>query len=336
MAGRADSGYIRKNSVRCQVAGAEYVGGVAGTAATVSDCRSLVQFDGGAEKVGGVLGSAEEVTESIEDNYYLPVGGDCGGIDGISYEGKAQALDSTAFFKLKKLPEDFAQVQVRFLFEDGSEKTVTVDYGAALPESKIPAVPEKDDGSGHWDGLSETDLSALYFDMTFEAVYDAYETVLASEAVRADGRPILLASSEFGSGAAVTLEELPTGPVSVSEGETIAESWSFTLTAAGSSSKLRYLPAEDLSAEELLEDEAEIMVRDASGAWRTVSYTVDGSYLVFEVAEGDTGFCLVQSEGLSWMVYGLISVGVLVVLEGIVIVWVLIRKRNLGGPKPID
>ena len=332
IAGRGDSGYIRNNSVRCAVSGAKYVGGVAGTAATVSDCSSLVQFEAGAEKLGAVLGNVDEMTEEIKDNYYLPIGSDIGGIDGISYDGSAQPVSEAKFFKLENLPEDFNQVSVRFVLEDETEKVITLDYGGTLDAGKIPAVPEKDGYSGRWDGLEAQDVSALYFDVTFRATYDACETVVASAAQRADGRPILLVSSEFGSGAGVTLDELTDSPVLASEDEKLLEAWTVKLNSQGESSQLRYLPAENLAAKELAEDGARIMARDGAGNWRSVSYTVDGSYFVFELTGDDSAFCLVQTGTTSWLLYGLIGAGVLIA-GGAVAVSMVIKRRKKNALK---
>ncbi len=326
--GRGDSGFIRENNVRCTITGAEYVGGVAGTAVTVSDCRSLVRFEAGNEKLGGVLGSVDEVTEEIKNNYYLPIGSDIGGIDGISYDGSAQALNKETFFELENLPEDFKKVSVRFLKEDGSEEVITLDYGEGLNTDRIPAVPEKDGHSGYWDGLEELDLSALYFDVTFEATYDAYETVIASAALRADERPILLVSSQFGKDAQVIISELTDAPEAVAEDEIMLEAWTFELTSQGDTSKLRYLPAEEFSAKELMEDEAKILVRDAEENWRSVSYSVDGSYCVFEINEGDSGFCLVQVETAAWLLYGLVGPGVVIIAQAVMIVAVIKRRKK--------
>ena len=327
--GRADGGFIRNNITRCTLSGADYVGGVAGTAVVVSGCSSMTLFSGSAEKIGGVLGSIDEVTEDIADNYYLPVEWDMGGIDGISYEGSAQPLSAAEFFGQEQLPEDFGQITVRFIFEDDSEEIVKVDYGKELRSDKIPAVPEKEGASGRWDGIEEMDLSVLYFDVTLKATYDAYEKVIAAAALRADGRAILLAGSEFGKDALLEIEELTAGPVSVDEQETTLEAWRFVMTSMGETAKLRYLPPDEYEAEQLADDEARIMVRDAAGSWRDVSYTVEGSYLIFEVDQQDEGFCLVVQEGNTWLMYVLVGIGALVVVETAIFgaIWLRRRKR---------
>ena len=328
IAGRSDGGFIRNNVTRCLLSGSDYVGGVAGTAVVVSNCSSMTLFGSSAEKIGGVLGSIDEVTEDIANNYYLPIGTDMGAIDGISYEGSAQPLSAEEFFRQEQLPNDFSQIEVRFIFEDGSEKVVEVEYGKALRSDKIPAVPEKDGASGRWEGIEDLDLSALYFDVTLRAVYNANEKVIAAEALRADGRPILLAGSEFGKDAFLQIEELVSGPVSVGDGEKTLEGWHFTMTSMGETAKLRYLPPEEYAAEELANDEAHIMVKDAAGTWRDVSYTVEGSYLIFEVDRQDEGFCLVHEEESSWLLYVLVGIGAIMVIEAAVFGMVWLRRRN--------
>ena len=253
---------------------------------------------------------------------------DMGAIDGISYEGSAQPLSAEAFFQQEQLPEDFSQVTVRFIFEDGSEKALQVEYGKALRSDKIPAVPEKDGAAGRWEGIEDLDLSALYFDVTLMAIYNDYEKVIAAEAMRADGRPILLAGSEFGKDAFLKIEELASGPVSVGDRESILEGWSFVMTSMGEMAKLRYLPPEEYAAETLAEDEARIMVRDIAGVWRDVSYTVEGSYLIFEIGQQDEGFCLIHEEESSWWLYVVVGIGVLVVIEVAAFGTIWLRRRK--------
>lgn len=327
--GRGDRGYIRASSARCRLSGSEYVGGIAGTATTVSDCRSMVMIWQATEKTGGILGSAENMSGEIEKNFYLPLGEDIGGADGISYDGSAQPVPTAEFFKLENVPEDFAQVTVRFVFGDGSEESFTLAYGEGLETSRIPAVPEVDGQTGYWKGLSEADLEQIVFDLTFEAVYDDNERVIQSTDLREDGRPILLVSSDFGSQPSVTLSEpSASAPKAASAPEaagTILEAWDLTLTEHGETSTLRYLPAAEYKAQKLAEEDAQIWVRDASGDWREVAYTVDGSYLVFDIAQDEVGFCLVQTEAVSWLLYGLPAAGALVLA---IVVGIVLRRRH--------
>ena len=143
-----------------------------------------------------------------------------------------------------------------------------------------------------------------------------------------DGRPILLAGSDFGKDAEVEIEELTSGPVSVDDQEATLEAWSFTMTAMGETAKLRYLPPDEDAAEELAEKGARIMVRDAAGAWRDVAYTVEGSYFIFEISQQDEGFCLVAQEENTWLMYVLVGIGALVVVETAIFGAIRLRRRK--------
>ncbi len=95
----------------------------------------------------------------------------------------------------------------------------------------------------------------------------------------------------------------------------------------GDTANLRYLPPDEYAAEELAEEGARIMVRDAAGAWRDAAYTVEGSYFIFEIGQQDAGFCLIRQEGSSWLMYALIGGAVLILAEAAVIT-VVVRKRR--------
>ena len=106
-------GFIRESSAKCTLSGKANVGGIAGSAAVVTDCRCMVALNG-VEKLGAVLGGTEDNTHDdveipISGNYYLPVERDLGGIDGISYDTMSQPLKERAFFALEELPELYTQ-----------------------------------------------------------------------------------------------------------------------------------------------------------------------------------------------------------------------------------
>jgi hypothetical protein len=91
----SSGGYIRGCLVRCAIAGDTAVGGIAGVGAVVSDCYSLSVLHG-SEQIGALLGQRQESypqeESPVHTNYYFAPEKDPGGIDGVSYEGIAQAL----------------------------------------------------------------------------------------------------------------------------------------------------------------------------------------------------------------------------------------------------
>ena len=100
------------------------------------------------------------------------------------------------------------------------------------------------------------------------------------------------------------------------------------MTAMGEAAKLRYLPPDDYAAEDLADDEARIMVRDAAGAWGDVPFTVEGSYLIFEISQEDEAFCLIRQNEASWLVYILIGSAVLILVGAVMIVTLCKQLKN--------
>lgn len=304
------SGYIRASSAKCTVSGSDYVGGIAGKASTVTGCRSMLLLTGG-ERTGAVAGFAEALPvsggqdPSIADNYYLAVGKDIGGIDGISYESCAQPLAMEAFLGLEGLPEVFSRVTVCFRFDDGTQQSVSLAPGDALDPAQIPDVPQRDGYAGTWEGLEEADLSCVVFDRTFCAVYTAREITLQSEILREDGRPVLLGQGDFLAGQTISLEALEQPPA---EADPVVECWEFRLPSDGSVTQLRYLPPREYAAEDI-----RLMVR-SGGTWREAEAQVDGSYLLFAAGAQDDALCAVYGSGSRGVIWILSGCGLAVLL----------------------
>ena len=290
IAGKSD-GYIRQSSAKCTIDGGSYVGGIAGEGATVTDCRSMVRLSGG-EKSGAVLGfwsepasvEEEEETQALLNNFYLSVDSDIGAIDGVSYSGLAQPLDQMDFYALEDIPYVFNTIDVRFLFDNGSQQVVALHPGRVLTMEEVPEIPEKEGCVSYWEGLDEETLSAITFDTTFRAVYISHTQTVQSKDTRDNGLAVLLAQGAFTESAAIVTKALTDCPVAFREG------CSFTLPA-GTPTGLRYLPDGAFAADRL-----QVMVCNADGDWRDVSFTQDESYLVFAIEEGDSAFCLVETE----------------------------------------
>jgi hypothetical protein len=126
------SGYLREVSANCEVIGREYLGGIAGSAMVVTDSLAHVKLTNGLERIGGIVGwAADNQTGEdapIRNNYYLAVDGDCGAIDGISYDGLAQPMTLADFLAIENLPDTFQTMKICFLFEDGSMILANKDF----------------------------------------------------------------------------------------------------------------------------------------------------------------------------------------------------------------
>lgn len=311
-------GYIRASYVKCEIAGDDHVGGIAGSGTVVTACRSMVRITG-SEKVGAILGFAEEnntnVQQPIFENFYICVEGEPGAIDGISYASVAQSMELDSFMALDGLPEMFKTVSITFISEDGTETVISITPGSALEESVIPDVPKKTGFFGRWDGLENADLENILFDMTFRLVYTSYGTTIESTQNR-DGKPVLLVQGDFAPGSAITMIEQEAAP-ELAGSETLLESWQFVVSECENITAAHYLLPEDVDADRL-----QLYIRSNDGRWRNADYTVNGSYIVFVVNSGDDGIALARADGmiLPWLL--------ITVLTGAAIVMVVIVCVN--------
>jgi len=321
------TGYIRSSSAKSLIRGKSYVGGIAGSATIVTDCRAMAELEGD-EALGAVLGLREEDRTDeetpISGNFYLTVSRDFGGIDGISYDGLAQPLEEADFFALEELPELFHSAVVTFLFEDGTQKRITVPAGGKLSDSRIPAVPEKEGFEGQWEGLEDADLSNILFNLTFEAKYTAHNAVLQSEAVRENGLPVLLVQGDFTAEAAVKLSGLEDAP-RLEEGESLLESWTLAVSEPEQVTAARWQLPEDSDP-----DRIRVYLRDTDGTWRKVDHTVDGSYAVFPLRENDNAIAMAQSEGTAAPLLITAAAGALAMAAACLLIW---KKKKQGKKK---
>jgi len=302
-------GFIRSSHANGSVAGKNYVGGIAGSAAIATDCYSLVKIEGAVEKVGAVLGFTEEnETEEenpIAGNYYLAVQEDIGAIDGISYDGQAQPMKEDGFFLLEGLPERFHQVHVTFRYDNGAERSFTVDFGAAFPMEWAPPIPPKDGRQSYWEGLKDADLSGIFFDMVFEQAYTNQTTVLESPLTRNE-IPLLLLQGVFSDDAVLRVQECGE-QVSLGSREKLLEVWQFQTTESGDQSQIRLQLPDGADAEKI-----RILIRGADHSWRREAHHVLGRYAVASLVSGDDAIAVVQTESIPWLlILSLIGLGAL-------------------------
>lgn len=301
------TGFIRNSFAKCEILGHDYVGGIAGSAQIATDCRSMVLLSSGNEKMGEVLGMAEKTGTDeeapISGNIYLAVERDDGGIDGISYEGKAEPMAPEEFLKLEGLPVQFRNVTITFRYSDGMSRKLELKPGETLKETNIPKLPEKAGMVAVWEGLEEADLTNITFDMTFDAEYHDYDGVIQSEMSRENGRPILLLQGIFTDGSAVTLEASQKAPA-LEEGQTLVEVWSLNISGAEQVTTGRWQVPEGLNGEALT-----LLLSREEGQWTKTEAALDGSYLVFSMDGSVTELALVQDPEQSslWLVLSSIA-----------------------------
>ena len=325
IAGLSD-GIIRSCSAKSELSGSSYIGGIAGSGSTVTDCRSMTLFHTVTECMGEVLGSRSEsygqTDAQVSGNLYLSIGRDWGAIDGISYDGVAQSLERTKFVGLEGLSDMFKTVKVYFISEDGQVQTVSLAPGGELTEEQIPALPEKEGYVGVWQGLAEADLSFIEFDTIFPAVYTKQIDTLQSDAVRQDGKAVLLAQGQFLTEEPIVLEDLLAEYDPTLLEPSILEVWGVTVPEDARIHTLRYCLPEGVAAEDVV-----LNVLDAeTDSYRPGSFTVNGSYIVFD-GENVAAFCI-QKAPQDFTLWYLAAGGAAVLLALIITIIALSKKKK--------
>jgi hypothetical protein len=286
------------------------VGGIAGSANILTDCRSMVLVSG-KEKVGAVIGYTDR-WEEIAGNYYLTLADDPGAIDGISYMACAQNLNLASFRELENLSGIFRHLKVTFLFADGSAQYRYILPGESLNPDTVPELPEMVGYHAHWENLDSLDIT---FDTVCTAVYTPFAGVVASEMLRPDGRPVMLAEGHFTSNIVLNTDTTAREP-ELQSLQTLVDCLQVHLPEGGKLT-VRYLPPADTQVDTLL-------VQTESGDWQSVPFTVSGSYLVFQAMPGTLRLAAVETLSLTWL---LISAAAALVLA-VAVVWILRRKKK--------
>lgn len=315
------TGYVRNSNAKCEISGKTYVGGIAGSGCTVTECRSMVQLNTGSERIGNILGASEESyreeEDPIKDNFYLYIDKDYGGIDGISYFGLAEPLERDKFLNLDHLPEEFWKVKVTFIQEDNSQNQVLINQGGSLALEDIPAVIEKEGYLGSWDGLEETDTREILFDISFEALYTPVKGTIPSKTKSMSGKPLLLLQGAFNTTEEVALVETESQP-EVAEGQTLLDTFGFILQEKEVATGARYLITEDVKGENL-----SVFVRSPEVEWHETECSVDGSYLIFSLKNGENQVAILESKAAPS-----IWIGVAAVVLVVFVVAIILERRH--------
>jgi len=348
IAGNSET-YIASCFSRAVMAGNQYVGGIAGYGTEVADCYTITDIAAAAKFAGGILGYTDSLPSEapglVLNNHYYLEGGNYGGIDGICYEGATAPMTVGEFLQTDGLDGMFRTVTVRFLAEGQEAAVRTVELGKSLPLTQIPQLDVRENELYQWElrssvtskvlGMGETpsvqhlspgQLSNLLFDQTYEAVFAARNTAIASRKKTESGRPLALAVGTFDHGATLRLTDITAQEPTVNEVE-VLENWSVTVTDAGIE-KLHYHMPQSANGENLV-----LYVRDSSGNWAQRDFTVEGSYLIFPFIQGETGFALeaLPEEGFPAAAAAIGAGAVLLLLLLLTVRRIINRSRKKGS-----
>ena len=285
---------VNGSYANCRVEGTYYVGGITGKGHDILRCRAFSQVFSSAEYKGSVAGNADG---TVSENYFSE--NDIGGIDGISYEGKAAPMSYSEFSALEGNPDEFKVITLSFCTEDedgvltevGSYSTY---YGGDISEKDIPAVPAKDGYFGRWESFPQKDIR---FSQRVIAEYSKLLSTIGTELTR-DGRSEILAEGTFSEYDTITADHT---------GQEI----NVTLSDDGEH-RIHYLKNYEHSY---------LIVNG-----ERVNAVPDGSYLVFD--QSGSEFSLIEMEDTSAYSYVYIAVGAGAALCFVLILIIVIRQAK--------
>lgn len=311
---------VRDCYAKCEVTGGSYVGGVAGFGTNISGCNTLVNLNASENCVGTIAGDLAEDGTAF-DNYFVHETE--AGIDGISYQGRAEGMTYSDFMARGGIPAEFSSFAVTFTANGEIVKVITFAYGASIDESQIPECPAVEGNYGKW---PDYDYSHLTFDVEIKAEYTASASVIAGDLYADDSNtPIVLAEGIFDPATDIHVAETSAEGPTLTGNQTLLMKYDVEISN------------DTLDSDTDPSINVRVHVPDSSGsynvylyrdgAWNSVSYTRDGSYLVFNSPDRDLRFAVTSGQR-SVLVYILL---VLIVAAVVVTLIRLFQRRKAAA-----
>ncbi len=296
IAGQSDS-VIRKSAAKVILEGGKYIGGIAGQGNDILKCGAMVDIAKADEGIGTIAGNAEG---EFSDNYFVEC--EWGGIDDISYAGKAEPMAYEDFIQLEGLPERFRSFYLTFIADGKILADLAYPYGAEVSSQEIPKIPLKKGCSGKWEDLPKT----VTFDRILEAVYTQNNSSIASKEKCDDGvKSVMLAEGSFAEDDVITLTPLSEKEAGVTEGGTYAEGWKVKLPDDGKKEHLiRYCVPEGkgrVHLYQLTEQGAKKLSVDRDGQY--LCFPMKGNeFTIYSTRSSNAGIALLISCGIAAVV----------------------------------
>ena len=322
LAGRS-GGIVRESWSRCAVSGERYVGGIAGQADVLQNCRAIPTFPNVSDSmrsVGSIAGSANPSDGRIQGNLFLDNG--VGGIEGISYIGIAEPASWETLLVEGNPPEAFTECAVVFVIDGAEVERIPFQYEDDLSGIVPPEIPVKGNLHGYWPAF---DTTGHHPDITLEPVYEPYITMIASDA-KSGEQPLVLAEGNFTRESVVSVTESEVGAPAG------ADSMVMDIRLEGAE-----LPESGVVPLRLLNDTGTraTVWRFHDSRWRTVDSKANGHYLLVDM-EGESGtYCVIPGgAGQAAMVRHLIPVAAAVLF--VLIVAAVIRRSRKGRQRQYE
>lgn len=199
----ASSYAVRSSYAMCGLSGKSNVGGIAGKGCDIFYSVSYTTQRLTGEKGGSIAGEVAEDGVLYGNRYVLTqqieqgnedTGFVSGGIDGIGYENAAIPCTYEELCAGEEVPDAFRSFTVTFLADGKKLAEYQCQYGDALTQDQIPAIPEQEGFYAVW---PEWDSTFITGSRVLEAKYEKWIPALASAQQDDAGKPLVLAQGQF-------------------------------------------------------------------------------------------------------------------------------------------
>lgn len=287
------SATIQNGYSMCNISGADYTGGIAGSGCTIKDSISASSIESTGECSGSIAGALLE-DGVAKDNYFVADGP--GGIDHISYAGTAEPRSYEDIMAMEQTPDGFERVTVTFLAEDTVLSEKTVAYGGSLHREDYPTAPEKEGCYVVWP--EEEILTDIDRNLTVTAEYIPWTESVASDETTENGKNLFLAVGEFYKDTKLHLTPAQGPELRTADSRIVyAYDWELTHNQDRHYETLEghfYLPEES--------EHVGLWIQ-TDGTWSEAETRMDGSYLTASIPYGAPFALVALPADQSWMMY---------------------------------
>lgn len=317
------SGTLRRNYSKCVLAGESDVGGIAGWTENMQNCCAITTIERGIERVGSLAGNAN--LDGLVGNRFVMTETGNAAVDSISYTGLAEPVSFESLQQDPQVPWELTAFTLTFTDGISVIERIPFEYGEDLEFITPPEIPEKEGFYGVW---PEFDTSGLQSDLTVEAVYKPWVTLVSSEE-SAGKLALALAEGQFTEDAVLHVTASQVAPPPVAKNG--ADVWEVELTGTD-------LPSADTDNIDDETDETNINIDpDANtktvplrllnrnsgkasvwqlidGRWQVVEASENGRYVCLEMTGTSGIFCIHSRQSSLPLIAAIFMAAVLVII----------------------
>lgn len=297
---------IRRCYSLCSVSGGKDIGGIAGYASSLKDCRAIVSVQASVGRSGAIAGETASIDDgSVSGNYY--VGDFIHGINDISYVGIAEPVTYNELLAMEYLPTHFWHLTVTYRVEDTYLGTQEVKYGDSLADLDYPKIPDKDGCYGVWPDYSDQIMTGnLLIDGSYEDIVTVVESSeKTDDTAEVWQKPYALVEEAFTQDTILNASlSDQTPPVDAVGHEYVV--YDVALENADIDAKKTFAirlinPYENTVQVYGLVD----------GSWIHLDSKVRGQYLQVEMTGPEESFCIIADKSFPWIVIAAAAAGII-------------------------